>query len=58
MANINAVKKKAIGVVKSALNKLNSLNLKHYYFECSIIILNVMVRSSILHASEMYYQRK
>ena len=58
MENINAVKKKAIGVVKSALNKLNSLNLKYYYFECSIIILNVMVRSSILYASEMYYQLK
>jgi hypothetical protein len=55
MANISEVKKKAIGVVKSALNKLNSMNLKNYYFECSVIILNVMVRSSILYASEMYY---
>ena len=41
--------------MKSALNTLNSMNLKNYYFECSVIILNVMLRSSILYASEMYY---
>ena len=58
MTNIGEVKKKAIGVVKSALNKLNSMNLSKYYFECSIIILNVMVRSSILYASELYYDLK
>lgn len=58
MANIREVKKKSIGIVKSALDKLNSLNLKQYYFECSIIILNVMVRSSILYASEFYYDLK
>ena len=52
MANIREVKKKSIGVVKSALDKLNSLNLQQYYFECSVIILNVMVRSSIIYASE------
>ena len=51
MVNINAINKKAIGVVKTALNKLNSLNLKLYYFECSTIFLNVLVRSSILYAS-------
>ena len=58
MANINAIKKKSIGLVKTALNKLNSLNLKYYYFECAIIILNVMLRSSILYASEVYYNLK
>ena len=58
MANINAIKKKAIGVVKTALNKLNSLNLKFYYFECSTILLNVLVRSSISYESELYYQLK
>ena len=42
MMNINAIKKKAIGKVKLALNKLNSLHLKHYYFECAVIILNVV----------------
>ena len=58
MANINAIKKKSIGLLKTALNKLNSLNLKYYYFECSVIILNVMLRSSILYASEVYYNLK
>ena len=56
MANIDAIKKKSIGLVKTAFNKLNSLNLKFYYFECSAIILNVMLRSSILYASEVYYE--
>ena len=45
MANTRAIQKKSIGVVKSAFNKLNSLNLKYYYFECSVIILNTMVRT-------------
>ena len=58
MANIREIKKKSIGIVKSTLNKLNSLNLKRYYFECSIILLNAMVRSSILYASDMYYDLK
>ena len=58
MANIRAIKNKSIGVVKSALNKLNSLNLQHYYFESSVIVMNVMIRSSILYASEMYIELK
>ena len=58
MANIRKVEQKSIGVIKSTLNKLNSLNLKQYYFECSIILLNVMLRSSILYASDMYYDLK
>ena len=58
MANIRKMEQKSIGVIKSTLNKLNSLNLKQYYFECSVILLNVMLRSSILYASEMYYELK
>jgi hypothetical protein len=58
MVNIGEIRNKLIGVVKSTLNKLNSLNLKKYYFECAVILLNVMVRSSILYASEMYYDLK
>ena len=58
MVNIREIRNKSIGVVKSTLNKLNSLNLKKYYFECAVILLNVMVRSSILYASEMYYDLK
>ena len=58
MVNIREIRNKSIGVVKSTLNKLNSLNLKKYYFECAVILLNVMVRSSILYASEMYNDLK
>ena len=58
MANINVLKKKSIGVIKSTLNKLNSLNLKKYLFECALILMNVMVRGSILYACEMYYDLK
>jgi hypothetical protein len=58
MANIREIKKKAIGIVKKTLNKLDSLHLKEYYFECAIIMMNVMIRSSILYASDMYYQLK
>ena len=58
MANIREIKKKSIGIVRTTITKLNSLNLKQYYFECSIIMMNVMIRSSILYASDMYYQLK
>jgi hypothetical protein len=42
MANIKEIKKKAIGSVKMTLNKLDSLHLKEYYFECAIIMMNVI----------------
>ena len=58
MANIRAVQKKSIGIVKTAINKLNSLKLGKYYFESAVIIMNVMVRPSILYASDTYYQLK
>ena len=40
MVNIREMKNKSIGVVKTTLNKLNSLNLKRYYFECAVILLS------------------
>ena len=46
MANINELKKK------------KSLTLQKYYFECGIIFMNVMLRSSILYACETYYNFK
>ena len=55
MANINAVKRKSLGVTRKILNKLNSLNLMNCYFECAIIFFHVMLRPSILYASETYY---
>ena len=55
MANINAVKKKYFGVMKKIINKLKSLNLQEYYLECSLILMNSILRGSILYASNMYY---
>ena len=58
MANISTVKMKSIGIVRKILLKLNSLNLQKYYFECSMIFLNAILRPSILYASDMYYNLK
>ena len=58
MANIQQMKNKSIGVIKKIFNKLNSMNLRQYYFECSIIFLNVMLRGSILYGCDMYYNLK
>ena len=55
MANIMAMKKKSHGVIRTIMDKLEKLNLRNYYFECSIIFMNVMLRGSILYGSETYY---
>ena len=58
MANIQQVKKKSIGVIRKLIRKLNSLNLKTYYFECAIILMNAILRPTILYAADMYYNLK
>ena len=58
MANIRMLKKKSIGTIRKIFTKLNKLSLKNYYFEVGMIFLNVMLRSSILYASETYYNLK
>ena len=58
MANIRHLKKKSIGVTRKILDKLNSLHLQKYYFECAIIFMNVILRGSILYACEVYYNLK
>ena len=55
MININAMKKKSIGIIKTILHKLDSMNLKNYYFEVAMVYFNVILRGSILYASETYY---
>ena len=55
MANINAVKKKSIGIIRKIMTKLESLHLKNYFFECALIFLKVMLRASILYSCETYY---
>ena len=58
MANINMVKNKSIGVIRKICNRLKSLNLKKYYFECALILMNLMLRGTILYATDMYYGLK
>ena len=58
LANIMNVKKKSIGIIRKILEKLNGLKLKEYYFECGIILMNVILRGSILYAAECYYDLK
>ena len=57
-ANIEAIKKKAIGIKKTIISSLTSLNLGRYYFECAIIRMKVLLRKSILYSAETYYNLK
>ena len=50
MANIKQARNKSIGVIEKLISKLNSLNLKQYYFECAQIFMNAMLRGSLLYA--------
>ena len=37
---------------------MKGLKLRKYYFECGVLFLNIMLRSSILYACETYYNLK
>ena len=43
MVNINHMKKKAKGIIRRIFNRLNSLNLQRYYFECALVFMNTML---------------
>ena len=58
MININHMKAKSKGIIRRIFNKLNSLNLGCYYFECALVFMKCMLRSSILFACESYYDLK
>ena len=58
MANIKQVKGKSIGIIRKIIHRLESSNSKMYYFESAIILLNTMLRPSILYACEAYYDLK
>ena len=58
MVNINHMKKKAKGIIRRIFDKLESITLKQYYFECALVLMNAMLRSSILYACETYYDLK
>ena len=55
MVNIRNMKSKSVGIIRQIFSRLESLNLGNYYFECAIIFMNCMLRSSILYAAETYY---
>ena len=58
MVNIKEIEKKSIWVSQRILNRLQSLNLKQYHFQCGLMFLNIILRSSILYAAETYYNLK
>ena len=58
MANIKSVRNKSYGAIKAIFSKLKDLKLRKYHFECGMIFLNIMLRSSILYGSETYYNSK
>ena len=48
LVNICEMKKKSIWIIRKLFMRLEGLHLQKYYFECGIIFLNVILRSSIL----------
>ena len=58
MKNIREMQNKSVWIINKIFEKLSSLNLRKYYFECALLLLNVILRSSILYASEAYYNVK
>ena len=55
LENIKALEKKSIGVIRTIITKLEKLKLRQYFYECSKIFMNVILRGSILYAGECYY---
>ena len=57
MAHIRSAKNKGT-VISKIMSKLNSLNLQKYNFECAMILLNAILRLSLLYACDMIYNLK
>ena len=57
-ANIKYVKNKSIGITRKLVSRLESLNLRKYFFEASVILKNSILRGSILYGCESYYDLK
>ena len=55
ISNIQSIETKSIGVMRTIMKKLENMKLRQYYFECAKIFMNVILRGSILYASECYY---
>ena len=55
LENIQQIEKKSKGIIRTIITKLEKLKLREYYFECSKIFMNSILRGSILYAAECYY---
>ena len=52
------VKQNIIGV-RQIINKLNGLNLQNYYFECEVLLMNVILRGAFyVHLRSIMILRK
>jgi hypothetical protein len=45
LKNITAMKNKSVWIIRKIFNRLQSLSLKKYFFECAILFLNIMLRN-------------
>ena len=55
MANINYIKRKSRIISNKIFNMLDTLRLGRYFFECGIVFLKSLLRSSIIYSAETYY---
>ena len=53
--HILEIQKKSIRITNKIFNLLNSIYLGKYYFECAMILINCMLRNSILYSIETCY---
>ena len=58
MTNIKNIISKSISATRKIQSKLKSLNLGQYFFECSMILMNVILRGTILYGTELFYNLK
>ena len=42
LVNIQQMKSKSVGIIRQIFNRLDSLHLQKYYFECAVIFMNCM----------------
>ena len=52
MAHLEKMKIKAVGIKNNILSMLDNMFLGRYYFECGVILMTSLLRSSILYSIE------
>ena len=53
--HVRDIKNKSLGTIKKIFGYLSKMNLGNFYFECSYVFNNSILRPSILYASETLY---